>query len=147
MPSFGLTLHQSTFSDLSGVFNLDPSVSHNFVNNSLILSKSRAWTKVHDPVSNRTHHPSYCRGLLANNTYFQATQAFLTRVPESTVLEVQHAVAVASSAQPSWASTSFQTRRLKLLDLVNVLHQNGPRIASCPCHLSFLGLWLTCFKD
>lgn len=100
---------ESTFSDLSGVFNMDPGVSHNFVNNSLILSKSRAWTKVHDP----------------------ATQAFLTRVPESTVLEVQHAVAVASSAQPSWASTSFQTRRLKLLDLVNVLHQNGPRIINC----------------
>ncbi|KAF7553544.1 hypothetical protein G7Z17_g3550 [Cylindrodendrum hubeiense] len=90
---------ESSFSDFSGSFTIDPGVSHNFINNSLVLSKTRTWTK--------------------------ATQAFLTRVPESTVMEVQHAVAVASAAQPNWASTSFQARRLKLLDLINCIIEEG----------------------
>ncbi|VUC21052.1 unnamed protein product, partial [Clonostachys rosea] len=84
-------------------------IAHNFINNALIQSKTRVWTKTFDP----------------------ATQSFLTRVPESTVLEVQQAVAAAAVAQPHWAAIPFQHRRLKLLDLVHAIQQHHARIIHC----------------
>ncbi|CAH0042612.1 unnamed protein product [Clonostachys rhizophaga] len=84
-------------------------IAHNFINNALIQSKTRVWTKTYDP----------------------STQSFLTRVPESTVLEVQQAVAAAAVAQPHWAAIPFQHRRLKLLDLVHAIQQHHARIVHC----------------
>ncbi|KAI9148269.1 putative methylmalonate-semialdehyde dehydrogenase [acylating] [Paramyrothecium foliicola] len=80
--------------------------AHNFINNALLQSKSRTWTKVYDP-------------------------AFLTRVPESTLLEAQQAVAAATAAQTEWAAIPTHLRRVKVLDLVNAVQVNKYKIINC----------------
>ena len=70
-------------------------------------------------------HPAF-----ANKRDDKASQRFLTRVPDSTLLEVQQAVAAATEAQSSWALTSFHQRRAKMLDLANLIQLNRNRIVS-----------------
>ncbi|KFA73003.1 hypothetical protein S40288_03253 [Stachybotrys chartarum IBT 40288] len=83
--------------------------ANNLINNVLIRSKTRVWTRVYDP----------------------ATQNFLTRVPDSTLPEVQQAVAAASQAQPAWAAIPSHQRRAKLFDLVNAIQHNRSKILTC----------------
>ncbi|KKA29791.1 hypothetical protein TD95_003505 [Thielaviopsis punctulata] len=84
--------------------SLDPGVTYNFVDNEFVLSRSRSWIKVFDP----------------------ATQAFVTRVPESTHEEIVHAVSVAAAAQPAWAALSAKARRVKMLQLLALLRDYKP---------------------
>ncbi|KAH8668837.1 methylmalonate-semialdehyde dehydrogenase [Xylariales sp. PMI_506] len=86
-------------------------VSYNFIGNSFVLSKSRSWTKVHDP----------------------ASQGFITRVPESTGAELQDAVASAANAQPHWRATPVNNRRKLLLNLIAIFKQNSSRIRRILC--------------
>lgn len=83
-----------------------PAVVQNLVNNELSISKSRTWTKVLDP----------------------STQRFLARVPDSTQIDVQNAVNAALTAQPAWAAQSVSRRKACLLSLLNLLHQNAAAI-------------------
>ncbi|KAK0383420.1 hypothetical protein NLU13_9332 [Sarocladium strictum] len=79
-----------------------PSVTQNFINGEFCMSKSRAWKIVVDPV----------------------TQKVLTRLPESTAVEVQHAVQAAKSAQRSWAALSLAQRRLFMLKWLDVIRRH-----------------------
>ncbi|EXJ90480.1 methylmalonate-semialdehyde dehydrogenase (acylating) [Capronia coronata CBS 617.96] len=88
-----------------------PAVTCNLVNNELSFSRTRAWFKVHDP----------------------ATQNLITRVPNSTILEVQKAVAAAEAAQPAWALLSFSKRRHKMLTLLDIIRENTAKIRHCLC--------------
>ncbi|KAH7304515.1 Aldehyde/histidinol dehydrogenase [Stachybotrys elegans] len=80
-----------------------PSVAQNFVNGEFSMSKSRAWRIVLDPV----------------------TQKVLTRLPESTAVEVQHAVQAAKSAQRAWAGLSLAQRRLCMLKWLDVMRKHA----------------------
>lgn len=62
--------------------------------------------------------------------WLKASQEFLTRVPVSTAVEVQQAVAIASQAQPQWAATTMAKRRGKLLQFAILLRQESARIVS-----------------
>ncbi|RAK95638.1 methylmalonate-semialdehyde dehydrogenase [Aspergillus ibericus CBS 121593] len=86
-----------------------PTITHLFINNSRVMSRSQNWTNVLDPVSQR----------------------LLCRVPGSTLQEVQKAVEAAQDAQPGWAGMGFQIRREHLLRLVDVLRQMSPEIVTC----------------
>ncbi|EAW15319.1 uncharacterized protein ACLA_059860 [Aspergillus clavatus NRRL 1] len=86
-----------------------PTVTHAFINNEFILSASKTWTSVLDPV----------------------TQGLLTRVPDCTLNEIQHAVSAASAAQLEWAATPFSKRREYLLKLVDVIREMTPDILDC----------------
>ncbi|OJJ96280.1 hypothetical protein ASPACDRAFT_1859529 [Aspergillus aculeatus ATCC 16872] len=86
-----------------------PTVTHLFINNEHVMSKSQSWSNVLDPVS----------------------QSLLCRVPGSTLQEVQSAVQAAQDAQPAWAALGFQVRRERLLKLVDVLRQMSPEIVTC----------------
>ncbi|KAB8235907.1 methylmalonate-semialdehyde dehydrogenase [Aspergillus alliaceus] len=88
-----------------------PTVLHLFINNTRVMSKSKDWTSVLDP----------------------ATQRLVSRVPGSTREEIQSAVDVAQAAQPEWAALGFQTRREHLLNLVDVLRKMTPAIVTCLC--------------
>ncbi|GAB7349921.1 hypothetical protein MBLNU459_g0624t1 [Dothideomycetes sp. NU459] len=72
------------------------------------MSKTRGWSLVHDP-------------------------KVLTRVPESTLVEVQNAVHAAETAQTAWGALPFTKRRLRLLTLLDVLRQNASKIARAIC--------------
>ncbi|KAI1775629.1 methylmalonate-semialdehyde dehydrogenase [Hypoxylon cercidicola] len=86
-------------------------VTYNFVANEFVLSKSRVWTKVYDP----------------------ASQNFITRVPESTDVEVQNATVAAAAAQPAWAALTLSKRRSLLLNFLNVMKQSSSKIRHCLC--------------
>lgn len=58
----------------------------------------------------------------------QASQKFITRVPESTIFDVQHAVAAAEAAQTAWAMLPFSKRRVKMINLLDCLRQNTSRL-------------------
>ncbi|KAF7596840.1 hypothetical protein BBP40_012440, partial [Aspergillus hancockii] len=88
-----------------------PTVTHLFINNKSVMSKSKDWTRVLDP----------------------ATQRLVSRVPSSTHEEVQSAVDAAQAAQPEWAALGFQTRREHLLNLIDVLRKMSPDIVTCLC--------------
>ncbi|KAL1887394.1 hypothetical protein Cpir12675_006559 [Ceratocystis pirilliformis] len=86
-------------------------VTYNFVYNEFLISKSRCWNKVYDP----------------------ASQAFITRVPESTLEEVQMVVNTAISAQVSWATLTPSRRRSRMLTLISILRQNSSKIRHALC--------------
>ncbi|KAH7240393.1 methylmalonate-semialdehyde dehydrogenase [Fusarium solani] len=103
---------ESRFED-PGQFDttLVPSVTYNFVGNEFVLSKTKTWTKVHDPSS----------------------QTFITRVPDSTPVEVQHAVVDASNAQHAWAEVPLAKRRSLMLNLLMVIYQHSAKIRHTLC--------------
>lgn len=101
-------------------------VTYNFVNNEYLVSESRTWMKVHDPV--RLKSDSYWADRVL--ILFQTTQRFNTRVPESLTVEVQNAVQAAAEAQPAWAATSISKRRALMLDFHFSIKQNAPYIVS-----------------
>ncbi|KAL2001970.1 hypothetical protein VTN02DRAFT_922 [Thermoascus thermophilus] len=86
-----------------------PTVTRNLLGGDLILSKSHVWTLVHDP----------------------ATQRILTRVPDSTLAEIQTSVRIAQEAQRKWCLTSFAERRSLLYSLIHIIRSNLERIAHC----------------
>ncbi|PWY83599.1 methylmalonate-semialdehyde dehydrogenase [Aspergillus heteromorphus CBS 117.55] len=86
-----------------------PTITHLFINNTRVMSRSQNWTNVIDPVCQR----------------------LLCRVPGSTLQEVQRAVDAAEEAQPAWVALGFKTRREHLLRLVDVLRQMSPEIVTC----------------
>ncbi|KAJ2983879.1 hypothetical protein NQ176_g365 [Zarea fungicola] len=86
-------------------------LNYNFIGNKFVLSKSRNWKKVHDPLP----HP-------------KSSQIFITRVPESTAEEISEAVAAAVAAQPAWAATSANQRKRLLTEVISLLRQSGSRI-------------------
>ncbi|KAJ6020861.1 methylmalonate-semialdehyde dehydrogenase, partial [Penicillium herquei] len=86
-------------------------VAHLFINNKTLMSKSKDWTSILDPV----------------------TQALLCRVPCSTHQEVQSAVNSANAAQEDWEGIGFQARREYLLKLIDVLREMSPLIIASLC--------------
>ncbi|EFX04453.1 methylmalonate-semialdehyde dehydrogenase [Grosmannia clavigera kw1407] len=86
-------------------------VTYNFVANSFVLSKSRKWSKVHDP----------------------ASQNFITRVPDSTSAELLDAVQAAAAAQPIWAQLTPARRRKCMMNLIPILRQHSSRIRHFLC--------------
>ncbi|PLB36134.1 Methylmalonate-semialdehyde dehydrogenase [Aspergillus candidus] len=88
-----------------------PTVTHLFINNQRVMSKSKHWTSILDP----------------------GTQRLLSRVPSSTHDEVQTAVHAAETAQDAWAARGFQSRREYLLDWIDVLREMTPDIVACLC--------------
>ncbi|KAJ9211058.1 hypothetical protein DTO166G4_7349 [Paecilomyces variotii] len=86
-----------------------PTVTRNLLGGDLVLSKSNIWTLVHDP----------------------ATQRILTRVPDSTLSEIQTSVRIAQDAQKTWRTTSFSERRSLLYSLVHIIRANSQKIAYC----------------
>ncbi|KAJ9412241.1 hypothetical protein DTO045G8_391 [Paecilomyces variotii] len=86
-----------------------PTVTRNLLGGDLVLSKSNIWTLVHDP----------------------ATQRILTRVPDSTLSEIQTSVRIAQEAQKTWRTTSFSERRSLLYSLVHIIRANSQKIAYC----------------
>ncbi|KAL1850105.1 hypothetical protein Plec18170_007203 [Paecilomyces lecythidis] len=86
-----------------------PTVTRNLLGGDLVLSKSNIWTLVHDP----------------------ATQKILTRVPDSTLSEIQTSVRIAQDAQKVWRATSFSERRSLLYSLIHIIRANSQKIAYC----------------
>ncbi|KAL2222478.1 methylmalonate-semialdehyde dehydrogenase [Thermoascus aurantiacus ATCC 26904] len=86
-----------------------PTVTRNLLGGDLVLSKSNVWTLVHDP----------------------ATQRILTRVPDSTLAEIQTSVRIAQEAQKNWCRTSFSERRSLLYSLIHIIRSNAHKIAHC----------------
>jgi malonate-semialdehyde dehydrogenase (acetylating)/methylmalonate-semialdehyde dehydrogenase len=101
-----------------------PSVTYNFVDNELVLSKTRVWTMVHDPVCG----PETSLIYYANSV--QATQRLLTRVPNSTLVEIQNAVNQAAIAQLSWANVPVGERRSYMLRLLEAVRADSDAMAS-----------------
>ncbi|KAJ9293535.1 hypothetical protein DTO271G3_7800 [Paecilomyces variotii] len=83
-----------------------PTVTRNLLGGDLVLSKSNIWTLVHDP----------------------ATQRILTRVPDSTLSEIQTSVRIAQDAQKTWRTTSFSERRSLLYSLIHIIRANSQKI-------------------
>ncbi|KAF7559198.1 hypothetical protein G7046_g4967 [Stylonectria norvegica] len=104
---------QSPSADSSAMSSRAENVTYNFIGNEFILSESRSWMKLSDPTS----------------------QKFITRVPESTSVEVNRAVSTAVAAQPAWAATSLSKRRSLVLDLMSVIRQHGARIYAITLYL------------
>ncbi|KAL3478151.1 methylmalonate-semialdehyde dehydrogenase [Aspergillus californicus] len=90
----------------------EPEVIHLFINNERILSRSKEWTSVLDPF----------------------TQRVTCRVPCATHQEVQSAVTAAHTAQQGWNELGGKTRREYLLKLVEVMRDMTPAIIDRLCH-------------
>ncbi|KAI0815084.1 methylmalonate-semialdehyde dehydrogenase [Irpex lacteus] len=79
-----------------------------FIGGEFVESKTSNWIDLADP----------------------ATQALLTRVPDSTTEEFDQAVAAASEAFKTWSKSSVLTRQRFALELQHLLRQNSDAIAS-----------------
>ncbi|KAJ5709929.1 methylmalonate-semialdehyde dehydrogenase [Penicillium malachiteum] len=102
---------QSSSSPSSTATQSRAAVAQLFINNKTVMSKSKDWTSILDPV----------------------TQALLCRVPCSTHQEVQSAVNSANAAQEDWEGIGFQARREYLLKLIDVLRDMSPLIIASLC--------------
>ncbi|KAH8593390.1 Aldehyde/histidinol dehydrogenase [Bisporella sp. PMI_857] len=87
---------------------ISPTVTYNYVSNELVQSKTRVWTLVHDP----------------------ATKRLLTRVPDSTLAEIQNIVKISQKAHESWRDVLFSKRRAVMLRLLESLRSNFNAIAT-----------------
>jgi malonate-semialdehyde dehydrogenase (acetylating) / methylmalonate-semialdehyde dehydrogenase len=87
----------------------DPVDTSNFVDNQAIGSETETWIEVHDP----------------------ATNNLVTRVPQSTLLELRAAVASAKKAFPGWKSTSLIRRQQVIFRFTNLIRENWDRLAAC----------------
>ncbi|OAL55161.1 methylmalonate-semialdehyde dehydrogenase [Pyrenochaeta sp. DS3sAY3a] len=79
-----------------------PTVTRNLIGGELKISKSRTWIMVSDP----------------------ATQKLLTRVPDSTLAEVQNVVSAAESALPAWSELHMSKRTGLLLAFLEIVKAN-----------------------
>lgn len=80
----------------------------NFIDNKFKPSSATDWFKVHDP----------------------ATNAVVTRAPQSSQDELQAAVASAAKAYPSWKATSLLTRQAIMFKFVSLIKENMDRLAT-----------------
>lgn len=80
----------------------------NFLNNQFVPSKSSSWIDLCDP----------------------ATNNLVTRVPESTVEELQAAVVSAKEAFSAWRSTSILHRQQIMFKFVSLIRQHWDRLAA-----------------
>ncbi|KAL4887359.1 methylmalonate-semialdehyde dehydrogenase [Aspergillus karnatakaensis] len=88
--------------------SLAPSVTSNFINNRFVVSKARSWIPVYDP-------------------------KLLTCVPESSIAEVQDAIASASLAQKEWRRLPTSKRRSYLYRLVELMRLNQSELVLAVC--------------
>ncbi|OLL23048.1 putative methylmalonate-semialdehyde dehydrogenase [acylating], mitochondrial [Neolecta irregularis DAH-3] len=86
-----------------------PSTTMNFLDNTLVESRTNKWIDLHDP----------------------ATQTLVTRVPETTTEELDAAVASAKKAFPAWRKTSIMHRQQIMFRLVSLIRENWDRLAAC----------------
>lgn len=100
-----------------------PTVAHLFINNTSVMSKSKDWTTVLDPVS----RCGSCVYHVPTNVG-KAAQSLLSRVPASTHQEIQSAVDAAQAAQEEWNSLGFFDRRDYLFKFASVLKDMAPAI-------------------
>ncbi|KAI9731651.1 MAG: hypothetical protein M1818_007781 [Claussenomyces sp. TS43310] len=110
-PSPPSTVPTSPASTKSLLDTAPPSVMYNFINNQMTLSKSHVWSMVYDPASRK----------------------LLTRVPDSSLAEIQSAVIAAKESQQGWRQVPYTRRRSKLLKLAEVIRHNITRISICLC--------------
>lgn len=66
----------------------------------------------------------------ARLTVLQASQNFITRVPESTTAELQEVVQAAAAAQPVWAQLTPARRRKCMMNLLPIFRQYSSKIVS-----------------
>lgn len=79
----------------------------NFIDNKFIQSKTSSWIPVHDPATNNV----------------------VTRVPESTLEELQAAVKSAAAAFPAWKRTSIMKRQQIMFKLTHLVRENMDNLA------------------
>lgn len=65
-----------------------------------------------------------------------ASRRLITRVPDSTLNEVQQAVSAAQATFESWRDISFVKRKSKVIRLIEVVRQNMQTIVSVSDHCS-----------
>ena len=87
---------------------LSPGKTQNFLDNKFIDSKATSWIDLHDP----------------------ATNNLVTRVPQSTVEELNSAVASAQKAFAPWKATSLLYRQQIMFKFVALIRQNWDRLAA-----------------
>lgn len=80
----------------------------NFLDNRFVPSKSSSWIDLNDP----------------------ATNNLVTRVPQSTIEELEAAVESAKKAFPAWRSTSVLLRQQIMFKFVALIRQHWDRIAA-----------------
>jgi hypothetical protein len=127
-PSPSTTIAASPASTTSMFQISPPSVTYNFVNNEMVLSKTGAWTMVHDPVCLTPGFPTFHLHVRVQ----KASRRLLTRVPDSTYAEIQQVVSIAQAAYKDWRKVSFTKRRSKMLRFMEIVRQNSQRIVRIP---------------
>ncbi|CAN9080476.1 unnamed protein product [Alternaria sp. RS040] len=85
----------------------NPADTPNFLNNAFVPSKASEWIQLHDPATNQP----------------------VTRVPESTDEELQHAVDSAEHAFPAWKATSLLKKQQIMFRLAALIRENMDRLA------------------
>jgi len=85
-----------------------PIDTHNFLDNEFVPSKTTTWFDLHDP----------------------ATNNLVTRVPQSTMEELQAAVRSAQKAFPAWRAMSIMARQQIMFKLTHLISENMDRLAA-----------------
>ncbi|KAI9925142.1 hypothetical protein ASPWEDRAFT_177033 [Aspergillus wentii DTO 134E9] len=78
-----------------------------FIDNQLLPSKATSWIEVHDPATNHV----------------------VSRTPESTLDELQSAIASASKAFPEWSDTSIMKRQQVMFKLTSLVREHMDTLA------------------
>lgn len=92
----------------SHVESSHPYPTQNFLDNKFVDSKANSWIDLHDP----------------------ATNNLVTRVPQSTDVELNEAVASAKKAFPAWKATSLLHRQQIMFKFVALIRQHWNRLAA-----------------
>ena len=98
-----LTEYPTTHEQISS-----PADTQNFLDNQFLPSKASQWIDLHDP----------------------ATNNLVTRVPQSTVEELDAAVESAKRAFPSWRATSVLHRQQIMFKFVALIREHWDRLAA-----------------
>ena len=85
-----------------------PGNTQNFLDNQFVDSKATSWIDLHDPTTNN----------------------LVTRVPQSTDIELNAAVASAQKAFPSWKATSLLHKQQIMFNFAALIRQHWDRLAA-----------------
>ncbi|OQE14809.1 hypothetical protein PENFLA_c035G07863 [Penicillium flavigenum] len=87
---------------------VSPADTPNFLDNEFVPSKATQWIPVYDP----------------------ATNNLVTRVPQSTAVELSMAVSSAQNAFPAWRATSIIARQQIMFRFTHLIKENWDRLAA-----------------